>query len=128
LYAAASGDERLSAVNRRFTEAVCGWLGISTPLSWSTDYAAPDDRNERLLAICVELGATEYVSGPAAQSYLDVERFAAEGVKVQWADYSGYEEYPQPHPPFEHSVSVLDLLLSTGEDAPRYLKTLAEAR
>ena len=32
---------------------------------------------------------------------------------------------PQPHPPFVHAVSVLDLLLSVGEDASRYLKTFS---
>ena len=124
LYASAV-DERLSDVNRRFIEAVCGWLGIRTRLSWSTDHASSDGRNERLLSICLALGANEYVSGPAAAAYLDTDLFRSHGVEVSWMDYSGYEEYRQPHPPFEHSVSVLDLLLSVGEDAPRYLKTFS---
>ena len=29
-------------------------------------------------------------------------------------DYSGYPEYPQLHPPFEHEVTVLDLLVQHG--------------
>jgi hypothetical protein len=124
LYGSAAGDERLSDVNRRFIEAVCEWLGIRTKLSWSTDYAAGDGRNERLLSICLAAGATEYVSGPAAAAYLDEGLFRAHGVEVSWMDYSAYPEYPQPHPPFAHAVSVLDLLLSTGADAPRYLKTI----
>ena len=37
-------------------------------------------------------------------------------------DYSGYPEYPQLHPPFEHAVTVLDLIFNTGPDAPRYMK------
>ena len=35
--------------------------------------------------------------------------------------YDGYPEYPQLHPPFEHAVSVLDLLLNTGDRAPSYM-------
>ena len=40
-------------------------------------------------------------------------------------DYSGYPEYPQLHPPFEHGVTVLDLIFNTGADAPLYMKSLA---
>ena len=46
------------------------------------------------------------------------------GVAVRFADYAGYPEYPQLYPPFEHHVSVLDLLFSTGHGARKYLKDL----
>ena len=32
--------------------------------------------------------------------------------------YEGYREYPQLHGPFEHGVSVLDLLLNVGDRRP----------
>jgi hypothetical protein len=32
-----------------------------------------------------------------------------------------YPEYPQLHPPFDPQVSVLDLLLMTGSEAPGYI-------
>ena len=37
-------------------------------------------------------------------------------------DYSGYLEYPQLYPPFEHNVSVLDLIFNTGPKARMYMK------
>ena len=44
-------------------------------------------------------------------------------------DYSGYPEYPQLHPPFDHAVTVLDLIFNVGPDAPRYMKSFQrEAR
>jgi hypothetical protein len=49
-------------------------------------------------------------------------------VTVHYVDYSGYREYPQPYPPFEHAVSVLDLLFSTGPRAGDYLKDLSPSR
>lgn len=113
--------ELLSHVNRLFIEALCELLGIETPLSWSTDYRAGAGRTERLLDICLQAGATTYFSGPAAQAYLDVDRFMAANVDVVWMDYSGYPEYQQPHPPFDHHVSCLDLILSVGNRAPHYL-------
>ena len=49
-------------------------------------------------------------------------RFDAAGVEVEWMDYSGYPEYPQLHGPFEHAVSIIDLLMNVGPDARSYMK------
>jgi hypothetical protein len=122
-----STERRLSAVNRRFLEAVAGLLGIRTKLSWSTDYEAEGAKTERLVSLCLAAGATEYVTGPRARDYLDEPAFEAAGIRVSYFDYSGYPEYPQLHPPFEHEVTALDLIVHTGADAPRYLKSSAEA-
>ncbi len=121
-YAQASTLTRLSDVNRLLLEVIADLLGIGARFAWSTDFGSRDGRNERLLDLCVAAGATTYVSGPAARSYLDEAAFAAEGVEVDWMDYSGYREHPQLHPPFEHRVSVLDLLFNTGPAAADYLK------
>jgi hypothetical protein len=50
--------------------------------------------------------------------------FEAAGIAVQFADYSGYAEYSQPHGPFEHAVSVLDLLFCTGPRSLEFMKKL----
>jgi hypothetical protein len=125
LYRVAGAEERLSMVNYRFIVGLCTVLGIDTPITWSSDYPAnPGGRNERLIHICTEAGATHYLSGPTARGYLDTEAFARAGIAVEFADYSGYAEYPQVHPPFTHHVSALDLIFSTGPDAPGYMKRL----
>jgi hypothetical protein len=115
-------SDHLSVVNHALIEAMCAALGIITPIRWSTDYQTRGGRNERLIDLCAAAGATTYLSGPAAKSYVDEAAFAAAGVTVRFADYSGYPEYPQPHPPFEHAVSALDLLFSTGPHAIDYMK------
>jgi WbqC-like protein family len=117
-------SDRLSQINRAFITAIGELLGISTPIRWSTDYEARAGRNERLLDLCLQAGATEYLSGPSARVYLDVDAFTAAGVMVRFVDYSGYREYPQPYPPFEHAVSILDLLFCTGPRAQEYLLDL----
>ena len=124
LYDPRGADERLSEVNHRFITAVCGVLGITTRITWSSDYAPPEGKNERLLDLCLKSGATDYLSGPNARGYLDEALFGAAGIRVQFADYSGYPEYPQLWPPFDHYVSILDLVFSTGPEAIRYMKAL----
>jgi hypothetical protein len=115
-------EERLlSRINERFLRAVCGLLGIDTRISRSDAHAA-SGRTERLVALCQRAGATEYVSGPAAREYLRGEQFTEAGIAVSYFDYSDYPEYPQLYPPFEHRVSIVDLLLHTGAEAPRFMK------
>ncbi len=119
------GSDSLSRVNHRFLHGVCAALGIKTPLTWSTDYDAAGVSTDRLVDLCVQAGATEYLSGPAARAYLDESKFEAEGVTVAWMDYAGYPEYPQLHPPFDHHVSIVDLLFNVGPEARSYLLTRA---
>jgi WbqC-like protein family len=126
LYRAAN-DERLSAVNHYFLCALCELLGIRTPLTWSTAYQAEGNRTERLVSLCRAAGATHYVSGPNARDYLDESQFHAAGIRLAYFDYGGYPEYEQPHPPFDHAVTIIDLLLCTGEQAPRFMKSFANA-
>jgi len=112
----------LSEVNRTFLKALCGMLGIGTDIVDSRDLELAGDRNGRLIDACKKLGATTYLSGPAAQGYLDVNSFQEQGVEVEWMEYGGYPEYPQVFKPFQHGVSVLDLLFNTGPDAGSFMK------
>ncbi len=113
----------LSQINYRFLTAVCQILGIKTKISWSMDYRLVDGKTERLVDLCKQAGATEYLSGPSAKGYIDESLFEAEGIALRYMDYSGYPEYSQLFPPFDHAVSVIDLILNTGPEAPKYMKS-----
>lgn len=118
-----STQEFLSEVNFRFIKGINEILGIQTKLHYSIDFKLLEDQNKRLINICKELGANIYLSGPAAKGYLNEKLFESEGVSVCWMDYSGYPEYDQLFPPFEHSVTILDLLFNTGSEAYKYMKS-----
>jgi hypothetical protein len=113
----------LSEINRQFIETICACLGFAPSLSWSSDYSLPDGTSERLLDMCRQAGGGVYLSGPRARAYLDMTLFASAGVSVQFIDYD-YPEYPQVHPPFEHTVSALDLIFNAGPEAQKYLLPL----
>lgn len=125
LYAAAGRERLLSGINRLFIEGLAGLLGITTPLTWSRDYAAEGSKTDRLVALCQAARATAYLSGPSARAYIEPAKFAAAGIRLEWMDYSGYPSYPQLHGAFEHGVSIIDLLFSTGPDARRYMHSVA---
>jgi hypothetical protein len=115
-------EEHLSRINWSFLTAIARVLGIETSFRSSSEFNLCDGKTERLVDLCQQLNATEYLSGPAAQGYLDVEAFAAANIKVTWIDYGGYPEYRQLYPPFEHGVSVLDLIFSEGPNARQYTR------
>ena len=110
-------DSHLSQANRRLIEGLCLMLGITTRLSWSMDYHVTAGKTERLVSLCSQAGATDYLSGPAARDYIQPELFADAGIGLEYMDYSGYGEYPQLYPPFEPNVSVIDLILNAGPEA-----------
>ena len=112
----------LSVLNREFIEAVCGYLGIGTKITNSWDYMLIDGKSDRLADLCVQCGGTEYISGPAAEGYIEQRAFAERGIELTWFDYAGYPVYPQLWGEFIHEVTILDLLFNCGVDARRYMK------
>ncbi len=112
----------LSVLNRTFIEFVCERLGICTKISNSWDYEFAAGQTDRLVSICEQVGAEEYISGSSAQNYLNQDLFTKAGIKVTWVDYAGYREYKQLWGGFEHAVSVIDLLFNMNTNAADYMK------
>lgn len=78
---------------------------------------------ERLVAICRALEATDYLTGDAAQNYLEVDKFSKAGITVHWQNYQ-HPVYPQLWGPFVSHLSIMDLLFNCG---PRSLEILKNA-
>ncbi len=114
----------LSDLNRYFIEAICGYLGITTKITNSWDYPPfeGENRTERLAWLCAQAGGNEYVSGPAAKNYIEENVFVDKGIKLSWADYSGYPVYDQLWGDFVHGVSIVDLIFNCGNKSGSYMK------
>jgi len=114
--------ESLSELNQTMIRTIAGdLLGIRTQILDSRDYNLEGKGSDRLLMLLKKMGATDYISGPSAQRYLDAEAYARHGIRVHWKDYSHYPEYPQLHGPYAPDLSIVDLLLNCGDDAARYI-------
>jgi hypothetical protein len=66
------------------------------------------------------LGASHYISGPAAKDYLQEDLLAKEGIALEWMTYD-YPPYPQLHGGYDPQLSILDLLLMVGPEARAYI-------
>ncbi|MDB6169787.1 MAG: hypothetical protein JWM88_2651 [Verrucomicrobia bacterium] len=103
---------RLGELNYHCTETIARLLGLQTRFRHAKEFDLEGDRVERLVSLLRQLGATEYLSGPSAREYLAGQEhlFAQAGIDLRFKSYGGYPEYPQLSEPFEHGVSVIDLL------------------
>jgi hypothetical protein len=119
-------DRFLSQINYRFIAAICDILDVDTEISWSMDYSIVEGKTERLIDLCKQANANSYISGPAAKSYIDKRLFREEGIALQYMDYSNYPEYNQLYPPFDHHVSILDLIFNEGPNAVNYMKSFID--
>jgi hypothetical protein len=108
--------ERLIDLDVALIELLNGWLGIKRRLVRASELGIEGERSQRLLNICLSQGARRYLSGNAAQSYLDLELFADHGIEVQWQNYQ-HPVYPQQHGEFVPFLSALDLLLNCGDES-----------
>lgn len=97
------------------------FLQIKTRFANSIDFSRVGEKQLAICSLLESIGASSYVSGPAAKSYIEPNTFQEIGIELIWKDYSGYPEYHQFYPPFRHDVSILDLLFHTGDDAPYYI-------
>jgi hypothetical protein len=123
-----SKESLLTNINERLLRTIMACLGIATPLRRCTEVLRHKDMiklgpTERLVSLCQAVGAQHYLSGPTAKAYLDVTAFDRAGISVVWMSYEGYPQYRQLWGDFVPNVSIVDLLLNMGDDAPGYLKS-----
>ncbi|WP_447972456.1 WbqC family protein [Nitrospira sp. Kam-Ns4a] len=116
--------ERLAELNL----AVLRWLleafGIATPLRLSSAMVLRCEPTDRLIDICRAVGATRYLAGAGAAGYMDVQRFRASGLALEFQAFR-HPVYPQCYEPFVPGMAAIDLLFMCGDTA---LQRLREAR
>jgi hypothetical protein len=109
-----SQSNNLSKFNTNIIKHISQKFDLETNFYNSSVFQNSDDATQRLINICVELGAEKYLSGPSAKNYLDVSRFHDLGIEVIWADYN-FSEYKQLWTKkFQPNVSIIDAILNEG--------------
>ena len=110
----------LSEINTLFLKKICQCLNIKTKISSSTeyDYKTEYKNQDRLISLLRAVKATDYLSGPAAKTYIDSSLFDQNGINVIWKKYGPYMEYEQlnSNGVFSDEISVIDLLFNVGLD------------
>tara|TARA_B100000287_G_scaffold31939_1_gene29736 strand:+ start:2287 stop:2982 length:696 start_codon:yes stop_codon:yes gene_type:complete len=95
-------------------------LGIKTPRVRSSKMSVKGNKSKYLLNICLEIGATTYLSGPFGKDYLKLDEFKKEGIKVIFHKYEN-PNYQQLIQNFQNNMSIVDLIFNEG---PKSLEIL----
>ena len=98
-----------------------GELKINTPLLRSSELGESGNKSERLISICKQLGATQYLSGESARNYISEKDFSDQGIGLEYQNYQ-HPEYPQRYEGFVPFLSTIDLLFNCGDKSMGFLK------
>lgn len=93
-------------------------LGLNPEVYLSSELITSGDigSSQRVLEICKELGADEYISGLGAMNYIDYSIFEEASVRIAYMSYA-HEPYAQLHGEFTPYVSIIDMLFCLGVES-----------
>ena len=101
-------------------KSICKLLDIQTEIILSREVGGEGAKEDRVIDICKKLNAKLYITGPAAKDYIEPNNFLKNGINLEYMEYN-YSEYKQLYEPFDHYVTVLDVLFNCGEEAKKYI-------
>lgn len=113
----------LSDLNTEIIITMMRWMDVRTPILKSSQMKVGGSASELVLNLCMEVQATQYLSGIGGKSYLDEDAFRQAGVEIVYRAAVLPTEYPQlsPKAGFINHLSALDLLLNCGDSWRSYL-------
>lgn len=89
-------------------------LGIESKILRSSEVGTVSgNKQERIINLCRELGATHYICGPGSRNYIQEADFAEFEIKVEWVEYNYEYKIPTQEGIYVYP-SVLDLILTMG--------------
>jgi hypothetical protein len=106
--------------NLRSIELLMDLLDVRLPWVRSSTLQPQGSSNELLIDLLSKVGATHYLSGNGARSYLQPEKFARAGIEVVWQAFVP-PVYPQQFGAFVPYLSSLDALFNCGIAATRQI-------
>jgi len=117
----------LTELNIHLLRNICDYLNIQTPLQTSQEYHLQGRSTDRLIDLFKKTKATRYLSGPSAESYLDLKKLKDNSIRLFYKEYE-YPPYPQNYQGFDGQVSILDTIASLGKETKNKLKSLVAER
>lgn len=105
----------LAEQNIALNKFICNKIGIKTIFKRSSEMEITSRKEERVIDICADFNADEYISGNGAKAYQKDEDFSNRGVKLTYTKYQPFE-YQQLWKEFIPNLSVIDYIMNMGYD------------
>jgi len=107
--------EKLVDLNIAVIKTLYRCLGLRDNLLMSSILGIDLMKDDKLVAICEELGAGIYLANNGSKDYIDPGKFHGRGIGFVFQDY-GHPEYPVQKYQFKPYLSAIDLLFWHGPD------------
>lgn len=112
--------DKLIDLNAAFIKEMSSMLGIETTVDYVSNLKLelPDDKNEKLIAICKKVGANQFYEPKGGATYIDGEMFKSRDIQLEMQDFQ-FPTYPQLFGEFISQLSTIDLLFNLGPEGSR---------
>lgn len=116
---------KLSELNIELTVQMMRWMGIDRPTIKSSDMQATGTASELVLNLCIEAGATCYLSGAGGRNYLHTSDFTEAGISLIYREPMLPTQYPQlfANKGFLNSLSAIDIILNCGGNWRQFISS-----
>jgi hypothetical protein len=102
----------LHDLNESLIYLFCVLLNIKPHITHSSNFNIKSTGSDKILEICKELKATEYVTGTSwALDNLKLKDFEREGILVKFLDNPRHKPYQQIYSPYIQGLSELDYIM-----------------
>ena len=120
-----TGYESLAEQNIAVNKFICSKLGIAPKFVRTSEMNINSMKEERVIEICSDLNADEYLSGNGAKAYQIPEDFEKKGIKLTYTKYQPFE-YTQLWKEFVPNMSVIDYIMNEGFEWENVIKKIEE--
>jgi WbqC-like protein family len=120
------GGPDLATLNIATFTSLCELIGVKSRFVRSSELGVAGAASQRVLDVCKSVGATRYISGPSARTYLDEASFAASGIELCYHRFD-HPHYTQLHGAFVPNLSVVDLIANEGPAAGAIIRGCGRA-
>jgi hypothetical protein len=121
LHLFANEETLLSRFNEQTIKFICNKFGFKTLFVNSSDLKIDSTREDKVIKICKEVGATTYYSGAGAKIYQVEDNFTNNGLKLEYSNYK-VVTYPQLWGDYTANVFIIDYLMNCGYDWDRVME------
>ena len=113
--------EMLSRMNVPILLWMLKRFGLTQEVLLSSTLQIDSRGSQRILELCLGVGATTYVSGVSGRDYLELDAFQRAGIRVEFQEFH-HPVYPQLHPGFLPQISALEALFLFGPSCRRLIQ------
>ena len=111
----------ISDLNIFATKRIAEILGIEVEWYRSSHLRCEGTKQGgKVVQICKKLKCNHFINGPTSKDFMDEKLFSSEEIVLDYVKYS-YNEYNQLYPPFNHYVSILDVIFNCGENSSQHI-------